>query len=145
VDSLGLKAEPHRLGAEARHLFVFVALSALVERGEKPTLEALKKQYALKLMDTRKQVKGLVDKTLTGHEGKRLKAKLDEAAEKDPFEFYYGTWENLKRNPDSGPFAVFVDLVLDRCFAPDLRKSAGPKLHTLSLSLADSLLEEVYS
>jgi len=145
AESLGLKPEPHRLGAEARHLFVFVALSALIERGEKPVVDALKEQYALSLLDTRKQVKGIVDQTMAGHEARRLKGLLDDAASKDPFAPYYGTWESLKKSPDAGPFARFTDLVLDRCFQPGERKLARERVHTLALSYADAVLDQIYS
>lgn len=145
VSSLGLKAEPHRLGAEARHLFVFVALSALIEAQERAVVEALKAQYALRLLDARKRVKGAVDQAMAGHEAKRLKGLLDEAAAKDPFKPYYGTWELMKRDPDAGPFARFTDLVLDRCFEPKDRPLARERLQTLALSYADALLDKVHA
>lgn len=147
--SLGLliDAKPGRrelLQGEARQLFIFVALSVLLEEGQRPVAEALKAQFAQQLVETRRQAQNLIARTLRGAEAKDLAQKLDAAGRADPFAPYYGTWEALKKDPSKGPFARFAEAASDRCFEPPQRPAARERLHTLALSLADALLDQSF-
>lgn len=146
--SLGLliDAKPGRrelLQGEARHLFVFVVLSVLLEEGRRPETEALKDLFARQLLETRRQAQALIARTLKGGEAKELSRKLDEAGRADPFAPYYGSWEAFKKDPAKGPFARFAQSASDRCFEPPQRAAARERLNTLALSLADALLDGI--
>ncbi len=144
------EAAPARLqvGEHARHLFLFVILSVLLEKREgKDAADALvaekiKESFSLQLIGSRKALKAISKKALKSAEAAELERKLDQAAKNDPFAPYYDSFGKMTTNPDHGPFGILARKLSDDFFAQDA-SAAYEKIFLLAATLSDELISRL--
>lgn len=153
LGSLGLLSGPSQEGArhlvrrKALDLFVFVALSVLLEKrpghgpGDRQTAEALKTAFAAQILETKRQARGMIAQTLKGAEAERLLAGIEAAAAEDPFAPYYDSFAKALGDPEQGPFGIFARSLAERHFEGARAKLAYERLFDLAASLSDRLTE----
>jgi hypothetical protein len=131
---------------KARHLFLFVLLSVLLEGrpGQDPedrdVAEALKAAFARQLVEDRRQAAQLLSKALKPGREELLRRKLA-AAEPDPFAPYYDSFKKAASDPDNGPFAILARMLAKDHFETRERSAAYQRIYTLSVVLSDQLVE----
>lgn len=134
---------------EAEHLFLFVVLSVLLENRpgqdprDKEVAALIKKELARRILDAKRQAKELAKKSLRTEQARRFNARLDEAGTEDPFTPYYDSFKNAVRDPSQTPFAIFARRVTEKHLPPARRLSAHQRLLSLSVLLADELLDSI--
>jgi hypothetical protein len=149
----GEDAEPARLVAreQARHLFLFVILSVLLENrpaqdpSDRLTAESLKEAFLLQAVKARKAVKAASEKSLPRPEAQKLAQNLDAAARRDPLAPYYGSFEKMRRDPDQGPFGLLAGELSRAHFEGPRREDAYNRVFTLAAALADGLISRLDS
>jgi hypothetical protein len=131
---------------EAENLFLFVILSVLLEgragqaSEDRAVAAEIQKALARRILETKKQARQLADRTLDAEKAALFGGHLDAAAAEDPFSPYYDSFDKARRNQDNGPFSIFVDRLACEHGLPD---ALCRRLLTLSLELADGLVEEI--
>ena len=141
------EAEPARVQVreKARHLFLFVAISVLLEEGGKGRADAerLKDLFALELLDVKKQIRKVAKAALTGPNDAKYARELEKAAGRDPFAPYYGSFDKMRKNPQDGPFAIFARRVCDGHLEERQRRGAYDRVFMLAAELSDRLIERI--
>lgn len=131
---------------EAENLFLFVILSVLLEgrpgqaAEDRMVAAEIKTALAQRILETKKQAKKLAERALDKEKAALFSGHLNATAAQDPFSPYYDSFDKARRNPDHGPFPIFVDRL---AAAHGLSGSLCRRLLTLSIELADGLVEQI--
>lgn len=144
-----LEAKRMLVRRAAEELLVFVLLSVLLESregkdpGEKKLAELVKAAFLAQILETRQQALSMVEKSLRGPDALELKAGIDKASRRDPFELYYDSFSKARKSPEEGPFGIFARRVAEAHFDGPMYAAAYSRLFELAALHADRLLDSL--